>query len=151
MQYRISSPFRRLGAFIIETFLNVLILVILPISLIEPLGDAAVYAVIGIGVGYISLVLYLFSRGTTLGKAVLHMRVVDMDTWEPIGFRRMLFRETVGKLVSFVGLNLGFIWILIDKNAQGWHDKITRCYVVDKDVLVQGSVHVKDYNPYIRG
>jgi len=79
------------------------------------------------------------------------MRIVDTQTWEPIGFWRVVFRQTIGKFVSFAGLNLGFIWILLDSNKQGWHDKIAKCYVVDQDVLIQGRVNVKDYNPYVKG
>lgn len=47
MQYRISSPLRRLGAFLIESFLNVLFLVILPSSLSEPLGENLPFAILG--------------------------------------------------------------------------------------------------------
>jgi len=95
--------------------------------------------------------LYFWTRSTTLGKALMHMRIVDISTWEPIGFWRVAFRQTIGKLISFSGLNLGFIWILIDDNSQGWHDKIAKSYVVDEDVLVQGRVNVKDYDPYVKG
>jgi len=151
MQYRISSPFRRLGAFLIESFLNILFLVILPSSLSEPLGTQMPYAVFGIYICYMVVKVYFWTRSTTLGKYLLHMRIVDTQTWEPIGFWRVVFRQTIGKFVSFAGLNLGFIWILLDSNKQGWHDKIAKCYVVDQDVLIQGRVNVKDYNPYVKG
>jgi len=32
--------------------------------------------------------------------------------------------------ISGVVLFLGYLWILIDKKKQGWHDKIARTYVV---------------------
>lgn len=151
MQYRISSPWKRLSAFLIESFLNVLFLVILPSSLSEPLGENLHYAIFGIYISYLAIKVYFWTRSTTLGKALLHMRIVDTVTWERVGFWKIVFRQTIGKFVSFAGLNLGFIWILLDGNHQAWHDKIARCYVVDEDVLVQGKVHVKDYEPYVKG
>ncbi len=36
----------------------------------------------------------------------------------------------IGKLVSAAVLSLGFVWILIDKENQGWHDKLMRTFVV---------------------
>ncbi len=150
MQYRISSPLRRLGAFLIESFLNVLFLVILPSSLSEPLGENLPFAILGIYISYLVIKIYFWTRSTTLGKALLHMRIVDTVSWEPVGFWRVAFRQTVGKFVSFAGLNLGFIWILLDGNQQAWHDKIAKCYVVDQDVFVQGKVNVKDYDPYVK-
>ncbi len=36
----------------------------------------------------------------------------------------MLFRELIGKIISYMIFCLGFIWILIDKDSQGWHDKL---------------------------
>ncbi|WP_430885053.1 RDD family protein [Fusibacter sp. JL216-2] len=151
MQYRISSPIRRLGAFLIESFLNILILIILPLSLSEPLGENLPFAVLGIYISYIVIKMYFWTRSTTLGKALLHMRIVDTITWEKLGFWKVAYRQTIGKFVSFAGLNLGYIWIFIDSNHQAWHDKIARCYIVDEDVLVQGKVKVKDYDPYVKG
>lgn len=151
MQYRISSPWKRLSAFLIESFLNVLFLAILPSSLSEPLGENLPYAVFGIYISYLVIKIYFWTRSTTLGKALLHMRIVDTVTWEKLGFWKIVFRQTIGKFVSFAGLNLGFIWILLDGNHQAWHDKIAKCYVVDEDVLVQGKVNVKDYEPYVKG
>jgi len=151
MQYRISSPWKRLSAFLIESFLNVLFLVILPSSLSEPLGENLPYAIFGIYISYMVIKIYFWTRSTTLGKALLHMRIVDTVSWERVGFWKIVFRQTIGKFVSFAGLNLGFIWILLDGNHQAWHDKIARCYVVDEDVLVQGKVNVKDYEPFVKG
>ena len=44
----------------------------------------------------------------------------------------MALRETVGKLVSALILLLGFLWILWDKDRQGWHDKIAGTLVVSE-------------------
>ena len=36
----------------------------------------------------------------------------------------------IGMLISTMVLGLGYLWILIDKNNQGRHDKIAGVYVV---------------------
>ena len=42
----------------------------------------------------------------------------------------LLIREWIGKSISALVLSLGFLWILIDKENQGWHDKLMSTYVV---------------------
>ena len=43
----------------------------------------------------------------------------------------MLGREWIGKWISGLIFLLGYVWILIDKENQGWHDKILATYVVE--------------------
>ncbi len=47
------------------------------------------------------------------------------------GFFRMFLREGIGKAISTVVLWLGLLWILWDKEKQGWHDKILSTHVVE--------------------
>jgi uncharacterized RDD family membrane protein YckC len=35
-----------------------------------------------------------------------------------------------GKIISYVVIYLGFLWIIWDQRKQGWHDKIANTYVV---------------------
>jgi uncharacterized RDD family membrane protein YckC len=65
--------------------------------------------------------------GQTPGKRVLGLRVVRTDGTR-LRFGNALRRE-IGYLVSSI-LYLGFLWILIDKRRQGWHDKIAGTIVV---------------------
>ena len=39
-------------------------------------------------------------------------------------------REVVGKFISGLVLNLGYLWVIWDGQKQGWHDKIADTYVV---------------------
>ena len=78
---------------------------------------------------YLGLSLFLFAKGMTIEKKLLGVRVVKEDGRQA-GFLTMLIREWIGKLVSALVLSLGFAWILIDKENQGWHDKLMRTYVV---------------------
>jgi len=80
--------------------------------------------------GYIVWELILFARGTTPGKKLLGMRVIK-DDGTSAGFFTMLIREWIGKLISGLFLGLGFLWILFDRDKQGWHDKLMSTYVVE--------------------
>ena len=75
--------------------------------------------------------LYLFSKGQTIGKKLLKMRVVKKDNQDHLGFFGMLIRDTIGKWISGLVLSLGYIWILIDDENQAWHDKFMNTLVVD--------------------
>ena len=67
--------------------------------------------------------------GATLGKMALGMKVVGADGAK-VGIGAVLMREVVGKIVSAVVVLIGFVWILVDDNRQGWHDKIGKTFVV---------------------
>ena len=69
------------------------------------------------------------ARGTTIGKRVFGLRVVN-EEGNPPGFGRALLRTTIGYTISGLFLGLGFLWIAFDPQHQGWHDKIARTYVV---------------------
>ena len=66
----------------------------------------------------------------TIGKSIVGIIVVNENG------NRMTIRESIKrnacKLLSYLGIFLGFIWILFDKKKQGWHDKITKTFVVNK-------------------
>jgi len=78
---------------------------------------------LGMFVLYVIWALRLFAHGTTPGKRVLGMRVIK-ENGDPAGFGTMLLREWIGKIISGMILSLGYLWILIDKDRQAWHDKL---------------------------
>ena len=77
--------------------------------------------------GYFVVLTVAF--GATLGKMAFGMKVVGADGAK-VGIGAVLMREIVGKIVSFVVVLIGFVWILVDDNRQGWHDKIGKTFVV---------------------
>lgn len=79
---------------------------------------------------YVAVALILFFRGTTPGKYLLRMRVIKQDG-SSAGFLTMLCREWIGKPISGMIFSLGYIWILIDRDNQGWHDKLLGTHVVE--------------------
>lgn len=47
-----------------------------------------------------------------------------------LGFGTIALREIVGKFVSGFVLCLGYLWILWDRDFQGWYDKIAGTVVI---------------------
>jgi len=44
----------------------------------------------------------------------------------------MLLREWIGRWLSGLLFGLGYLWILLDKDRQAWHDKLASTYVVER-------------------
>jgi uncharacterized RDD family membrane protein YckC len=81
----------------------------------------------------LSIAYYVYLEGgptgQTLGKRALAIRVVDIDTGGPIGYRRALIRY-VGRIVSALVIYLGYLSMLWDREKQCWHDKFASDVVV---------------------
>ncbi|WP_456486976.1 RDD family protein [Candidatus Alkanophaga liquidiphilum] len=94
------------------------------LSLFEAIRPLLVFL---ISAGYF---IYFFGKkGMTLGMRLMRIKVCRTDGTCPIGYKRGFLRW-VGMIISNLVIGLGFLWILIDKNRQGWHDKIADTYVV---------------------
>ncbi len=70
----------------------------------------------------------------TLGKYLLGIKVVDSHG-ETLSFTKALVR-TLMKVVSYVALGAGFLWIAFTKQKQGWHDKAAKTFVVSRNSVV---------------
>ncbi len=68
--------------------------------------------------------------GQTVGKYLCKIKVVDLNE-EHLSFMRSFVRF-LGYFLSFYSFGLGFLWILFDKNKQGFHDKLAGSFVVEK-------------------
>ncbi len=66
--------------------------------------------------------------GQTIGKMICGLKVVSTEG-RLIGYRRAFLRW-IGYQISFYIFFLGFFWIAVDPNKQGWHDKIARTFVI---------------------
>lgn len=70
--------------------------------------------------------------GTTLGKHIMHIRVVGADG-ERLGFTRALVRM-LGYFFSLsIGGLGGFLMIVFDPRRQGLHDKLAETYVIPEN------------------
>lgn len=63
----------------------------------------------------------------TFGKVLMDIKVVDKHG-NRLTFLKSIARNS-SKLLSYVSILLGFIWILVDKKKQGWHDKLNHTFV----------------------
>lgn len=66
--------------------------------------------------------------GQTLGKRLLRLRVLTTHG-EDLGYVNAFFRF-VATCFAIGLLGMGVVWIMLDPNKQGWHDKISRTVVV---------------------
>jgi uncharacterized RDD family membrane protein YckC len=73
--------------------------------------------------------LFIGLKGQTPGKMAVGIKVVDSRGFPP-GLGNAALREVPGKIISYVVIYLGFLWIIWDQRKQGWHDKIANTYVV---------------------
>ncbi len=73
-------------------------------------------------------VCFWSAGGQTPGKMLLGIRVISTDG-EIISFWRALLRW-FAEIIAAIPFYLGFLWIIWDKDKQGWHDKIAGTVVV---------------------
>jgi len=77
-------------------------------------------------VGY--FIFFWSTRGQTPGKMIMGIKIVPTDGG-PVTVGKAILR-LIGYAVSAIVVYLGFLWVLWDKDKQGWHDKIAKTYVV---------------------
>lgn len=73
---------------------------------------------------------YFWTRqeGRTPGKQVMRLKVIKVDG-TPISDSDAIVRY-LGYLINTAVILLGWLWILVDAEHQGWHDKLAKTYVV---------------------
>ena len=81
--------------------------------------------IVGVGLYHI---FFLTLANRTIGKSVMGLQVIPLKGGR-IGLLRATLRY-LGYIVSIIPLFFGFIWILLSRKRQGWHDKIARTCVV---------------------
>lgn len=67
-------------------------------------------------------------KGTTVGGILLNLKLVRVDGRE-VDWPTAIVRA-LGCFLSLIVAGLGFIWIAVDPDRQGWHDKIAGTAVV---------------------
>jgi uncharacterized RDD family membrane protein YckC len=125
---KLASPVRRLGGFVIDVAIPLFAILL-------------VFGATGIRRGpllgllllilYLSVAFVLYCSGTTPGKKIFALRVIKESGGE-CHLGSMLVREIVGKTISGAVFLLGYLWILFDRERQGWHDKLANTYVVQE-------------------
>ena len=82
------------------------------------------------------MVMESSERQGTFGKSAMGIKVVDENG------NRLTLLKAIGrncsKIISYLVVFLGFLWILFDKKKQGWHDKICKTMVVEENSASPG-------------
>lgn len=74
------------------------------------------------------LILFWLLAGQTPGKAFMGLRVVSLDG-RPLNVGQAA-RRLVGYWLAALPLFAGFLWVLVDDERRGWHDKLARTRVI---------------------
>lgn len=125
-----SGFWRRFAALLIDGILLGIVQGIITAILSDSMGAAYALSTV-ISYGYY-IALEGGSRGQTLGKMALGIRVVDFNTGTSIGYGRALVRQLV-KIISGIVFLLGYLWMIWDREKQCWHDKAANSVVVPVD------------------
>ena len=120
----------RLFSYIIDSIIIFIICMGVAISILTFFGVGTSNMEIGIPV-IILYYTYFFGRGQTPGMEMLKIKLCRTDGTYPVGFARGFIRSIVMLVSEFI-FYLGFFWILIDEDKQGWHDKAADTYVIVK-------------------
>ena len=88
---------------------------------------------VGYGLGLLFIFAYytyLEGRwGQTLGKRLMRLRVVDADTYGPIGFRRACIL-VIGRWACLLTIMIPYLWMFVDPRKQSLYDKLAKSLVV---------------------
>lgn len=77
----------------------------------------------------IVIITFWVYKSATPGKMAMGIRIVNAKTGEKPSTGQLIGRYFAYYL-STLALMLGFIWVGIDKQKQGWHDKLAGTLVV---------------------
>lgn len=124
--YVYGSFGKRFLAFLVDQLIILVFLVFLTFVG----GFNIIWGIFGLIFAIYSMV-FVWHSGSTIGKKIFNLKVVDVNH-RPMTFWRTILREGPAKVVSGI-FNLGYLWVLIDKKRQGWHDKIAKTYVLQVD------------------
>ena len=86
-----------------------------------------------------------YFTGATIGKKMFHLRVVSKEE-RKLTFFEVAFRETVGRFLSKLIVNVGYLMIGIHKEKHGLHDMLSDTEVIyyhEKKVAVETPVEIQ--------
>ncbi|MFN7991727.1 MAG: RDD family protein [Candidatus Micrarchaeia archaeon] len=143
---RYGGFWRRLAAEIIDeiVMVSMLLLIVFTVGLISgvllpgvlPDAAAGILTLLALVAVFLYQPFFIATRGATFGKQALGLIVVDEDSSYPIGWKKALLREIVGKIIlNRLTIYIGYLLIVFDARKQGLHDKIAGTFVVYKDSL----------------
>lgn len=94
-------------------------------------------------------ILLTYKTGATIGKRVLHLKVVSAEDRKPTLFE-VIYRETVGRFLSALILYAGYFMIGLQSEKRGLHDLMSDTQVVychKKDMIIDTPVEYREVTP----
>ncbi|HIO91169.1 MAG TPA: RDD family protein [Campylobacterales bacterium] len=73
---------------------------------------------------------FIWQYGSTMGKMILKIKVVDIYTLDNLSFYRS-FSRAMMRVISEGVFYLGYLWAVLTKTRQSWHDKFATSLVID--------------------
>lgn len=74
--------------------------------------------------------VFVAMYGATLGKILLKIRVIDVNTLDRPAWAPALLRASM-RFLGETLFYLGLVWAFFDPFKQGWHDKLAKTVVID--------------------
>lgn len=73
---------------------------------------------------------FTMQYGASIGKIIMKIRVVELNTLSNPGFLSA-FNRSVFRVVSEILFYLGFVWAMLDPYRRSWHDRTARTLVIN--------------------
>lgn len=74
-------------------------------------------------------ILMTYYSGSTVGKRVMHIKVVSCED-RKLTFFEVAFRETIGRYLAGIIVDAGYLMVGVDKDKRGFHDILADTRVV---------------------
>ncbi len=124
-QVRYATFGSRAGAWVVDAIPHIVV----P-SLVGQVTGSWIYALAGYFItGLVWSVMPEARTGSTVGKLLLGVKALDIETGAPIGLGRAGIRWLVKYTVCSV-LPVGYLWFFRGTRRQAWHDVAARSIVV---------------------
>lgn len=130
-QFKYAGFWVRYAAFLADLIiLGVPIYVVCKFLLIFPLHIPAIFIQTISGIGFLFAEIYFIARfGATPGKMFFGLKIVEPNGSIP-EISKIIMREFTGKLISCLIFNIGFLWVVFDKEKQSVHDIVANTYII---------------------
>ncbi|HCS78252.1 TPA: hypothetical protein DIV55_00745 [Patescibacteria group bacterium] len=97
---------------------------------VTPVSLFLIFNIYYVVTNYFYAVFFISATGATPGKLLLGIRVVSKTTNKPPSLFTAIMRESVGKFISGILLELGYLWMFKNAHKQTLHDLLTNTVVV---------------------
>ncbi len=94
-------------------------------------------------------VLFTYRCGATPGKKLFQLRVVSVEERDMTWFE-VLYRETIGRFLAGIIMNIGYLMVFVEKDKRGLHDILSDTCVVyyhEKKVYVHAQMNYRNMAP----